>query len=96
MLFVAARALNVLSWQEFNDYVYRSFIANNKDFCILTVTELPLKRWLRGEGPAWCFNCVVRCELGEVAWCGACWCGSNAPMLVGHWFPREDVSEWVL
>mmetsp|Transcript_1270 Transcript_1270/g.1704 ORF Transcript_1270/g.1704 Transcript_1270/m.1704 type:complete len:131 (-) Transcript_1270:357-749(-) len=40
--------------QEFNDYVYRSFIANNKDFCILTVSELPIKRWLWGEGNMWC------------------------------------------
>ncbi len=47
--------------QEFNDYVYRSFIANNKDFCILTVSELPIKRWLWGEGPALCRG----------VWCGA-------------------------
>ena len=53
--------------QEFNDYVYRSFIANNKDFCILTVTEVPMKRWLRGEGPAWCRDCVVRCEPDDEA-----------------------------
>ena len=41
--------------------MYRSFIANNKDFCILTVSELPIKRWLWGEGPAVCRG----------VWCGA-------------------------
>jgi hypothetical protein len=33
--------------QEFNDYLYRSFTANNKEFCLLTCGEAGLKRWLR-------------------------------------------------
>lgn len=33
--------------QEFNDYLYRSFTAENKDFCLVTVGDLHLKRWLR-------------------------------------------------
>ena len=33
--------------QEFNDYLYRSFTANNKEFCLMTCGEVSLKRWLR-------------------------------------------------
>ena len=56
--------------QEFNDYVYRSFIANNKDFCILTVSELPIKRWLWGEGPTWFWGVSggVSCGAGWLEW----------------------------
>lgn len=35
--------------QEFNAYLYRSFTANNKDFCLVTFGEAPLKRWLRAD-----------------------------------------------
>ncbi len=51
--------------------MYRSFIANNKDFCILTVSELPIKRWLWGEGPTVCRN--VWCGAHGVRWDG--WLG---------------------
>jgi hypothetical protein len=64
--------------QEFNDYVYRSFIANNKDFCILTVTELPMKRWLWGEGPVQ-FPTVWR-DAKRVGWI---WDLGARPPLVG-------------
>eukprot|EP00290_Baffinella_frigidus_P039360 CAMPEP_0180305762 /NCGR_PEP_ID=MMETSP0988-20121125/26592_1 /TAXON_ID=697907 /ORGANISM="non described non described, Strain CCMP2293" /LENGTH=353 /DNA_ID=CAMNT_0022288203 /DNA_START=23 /DNA_END=1080 /DNA_ORIENTATION=- len=33
--------------KEFNDYVHRSFEANDKAFCVLSLGEAPLKRWLR-------------------------------------------------
>jgi hypothetical protein len=33
--------------QDFNDYLYRTFTSNNKDFCLVTFGELDLKKWLR-------------------------------------------------
>lgn len=67
--------------QEFNDYVYRSFIANNKDFCILTVSELPIKRWLWGEEPIWFWGVSsggVSCCAGWFGWAFSvgCWVSS--------------------
>ncbi|EKX54713.1 hypothetical protein GUITHDRAFT_131754 [Guillardia theta CCMP2712] len=35
--------------QEFNDYLYRSFMATNKDFCLTSFGQAPIKRWLWGK-----------------------------------------------